>query len=133
MKFKQIAIFFVALALITCSSSTIEEEQDQEQEDDLPVMQLKVMSFNILYSGGTEHTGDHAWSARKEPVMTMLREELPDVIGFQEPRTDQINDLVVALPEYAFFAIPLTAGTTSMHNTIMYRKDKYDLINSGHF
>ena len=93
----------------------------------------KVMSFNILYSGAAEHTGDFAWNARRTPCINMLREQMPDVIGFQEPRTDQINDLIAALPEYNHFAIGLTTSSTTMHNMIMYRNDKYVLLSSGHF
>ena len=66
----------------------------------LPKNELKLMSYNIRYAGAKDDTGEKAWEARREASLTMIRRERPDVIGFQEPRTPQVDYLLERLDEY---------------------------------
>lgn len=96
--------------------------------------QLKVMSFNIRCTMDSDK-GDLSWDARKEPCLKMLAAERPDVVAFQEPRTDQVEFLKENLPQYACLAEPvrLPTATLPQHNVIMFLRDKYELLDSGHY
>lgn len=96
---------------------------------------LKVMSFNIRYSN-TIDTGDNAWSARREPCLAMIRDVMPDVIGIQEPRADQRADLETDLTEYASVAVPQNdqiSWAQTGYAMVLYRKDKFTLLDSGYY
>lgn len=93
---------------------------------------LKVMSFNIL-AGQDSDTGDHSWPSRKIACLAMLRQEMPEVAGIQEARRDQITCLAANMPEYAYTAQAVRDAAASMHNMILYRKDRFSLLDSGVF
>ena len=67
-----------------------------------PKVKLKLISYNIRFLHAKD-CGMHAWEARKEASVNMIRREHPDVIGFQEPELPQIEYLIKCLPEYAHF------------------------------
>ncbi len=51
---------------------------------------LHVMTFNLRYAGpGTPNT----WAERRPVTRTLLRTELPDLIGTQEGLADQLHDI----------------------------------------
>ncbi len=62
---------------------------------------LRVMTYNIRRKG-YEKQEQHEWSNRLPLVVNILQETNPDLIGLQEPITDQINDLVEALPHFSY-------------------------------
>ena len=79
---------------------------------------LKVMSFNIRYSYGKpqEPAAENDWYdakyPRRERAIRVIRDYLPDVLGVQEARDLQIEDLRTALPEYEFYGIGRDDGKT---------------------
>lgn len=94
--------------------------------------ELRIMSFNMRYPA-TSDTGSKSWDSRKEPCVAMIKDQMPDVIASQELRTAQRDYLKGKLSEYAFVEIPNT-GTGSGANIVMlYLKDRFTLVESGHF
>lgn len=59
-------VCFAALVLASCSH------------------RISVMSFNVRQSKAKEADPNNSWSNRKESCLTMLKETMPDVVGFQE-------------------------------------------------
>lgn len=59
-------ICFAALILFSCSP------------------RITVMSFNVRQSKAKEVDPNNSWTNRKDACLTMLRETMPDVVGFQE-------------------------------------------------
>lgn len=120
-------LFSVALLVMSCSSDDGGAATAKTR--------LKAMSFNIRYSN-TIDMGDNTWNARKEPCIALIRDVQPDVIGFQEPRAVQREDLDAELTEYASVSVPQTDAITwaqTGYTMIMYLKSKYTLINSGYY
>lgn len=98
--------------------------------------ELKLLSYNIRYIGAPGDEGDFAWDARKEASIGMIRDVKPDVIGFQEPRRQQVAYLVEQLPEYGHIATGRDLGVREdpgEHLMIMYLRKKYELVDHGHF
>lgn len=115
---------------------TPEEPTPTPEPEPTPVpgesAELRIMSFNMRYPASTD-TGTKSWDSRKEPCVAMIKEQMPDVIAAQELRTAQREDLKKMLPEYSFVEIPNT-GTGSGANIVMlYLKNRFSLIESGHF
>lgn len=101
---------------------------------------LKVMSFNIRYStgGADEASSDNNWNdsahPRRDRAIRVIRETSPDILGLQEPREHQIEDLRIALPEMAFYGVGRDDGRSAgEYAGIFYRKDRFTPIDQGTF
>ncbi len=90
---------------------------------------LRVLQFNIQ----TENGNSTAFSVRAEMYKELLDELMPDVVGMEECTTNWRRwlDSYVFNDSYAGVGEPRTVGGEA--NPIYYRKDKFDLIDSGTF
>lgn len=117
---------FTALLLCIAAATAVAREPTE----------LKLLSYNIRYIGAPGDEGDFAWDARKEASIGMIRDVKPDIIGFQEPRRQQVAYLVEQLPEYGHIATGRDLGAREdpgEHLMIMYLRKKYELVDHGHF
>jgi endonuclease/exonuclease/phosphatase family metal-dependent hydrolase len=103
-------------------------------------MELKVMSFNIRYSraGQSEAASENNWNdakyPRRERTIRVIRENVPDILGVQEARHPQIEDLQAALPELDFYGIGRDDGKTEgEYSGIFYRKERFTRLDAGSF
>jgi endonuclease/exonuclease/phosphatase family metal-dependent hydrolase len=89
--------------------------------------QVKVMSFNIH--------GDDSWTyGRGELVYQAIETVDPDIIGLQEAKVYQVyNWFPVELPEYDAYGRGKQEDLTGSTNAILYRRDRFDLLDSGTF
>jgi endonuclease/exonuclease/phosphatase family metal-dependent hydrolase len=101
---------------------------------------LKVMSFNIRYSYGkpqepaAENDWDDVKSPRRERAIRVICDYQPDVLGVQEARDLQIDDLKDALPEYEFYGIGRDDGKTEGEfSGIYFRADRFTKKDAGSF
>lgn len=107
---------------------------------------IRVMSFNILQSKGEPEGRE--WKNRRDGVMAMFKDVLPDVACIQEARRKQCDDLKEAFPEYAQIRCAkdgvvkegmeesLTEDNYKnggQRNLIMYRSDRFDLLDCGRY
>jgi endonuclease/exonuclease/phosphatase family metal-dependent hydrolase len=84
---------------------------------------LAVMTFNIRY--GTAADGDDHWTRRRDQLFALLRERQPDVIGLQEALAFQIDEIVAAVPGYAYVGVGRTDGRREGEYTaILYRASR---------
>lgn len=127
---KTINILFGALAgMALCSMPA---EAKSVETDGTP---MKVMSYNLRYTNKID-TAENTWAARRQPSIDMIRDERPDIIGFQEPRADQRANLVEDLGDtYGFFSAVENGADPKQcgHVAIMYLKDRFTLLDKGHF
>jgi endonuclease/exonuclease/phosphatase family metal-dependent hydrolase len=103
-------------------------------------VELRVMSFNIRYSYGRpqEEASENDWTDSKNPrrerVIRVIRESLPDILGVQEARHLQIEDLQSALREFEFYGIGRDDGKTEgEYSGIFYLKDRFRELDAGSF
>jgi|SRR5690554_4412184 len=92
---------------------------------------LKISSFNIRMD--TPNDGDDAWPNRKEMVKGLIRFHSLDIIGTQEGFKHQLDD-ILELPDYAYVGGGRDDGKDAgEHSAIIYRKDKYEVVENGDF
>lgn len=91
-----------ALLAVSCKKPDTPDPVKPDPVKDKTVT-LKVMSFNIRHTGEASDTGVKAWNNRKAAVVNMIKQEQPDMIGFQECTTEQLKYLNTELPEYTPF------------------------------
>ncbi len=98
----------------------IEAEQLCKYDDSI----LSAMSFNVWVSGKTPE--------RNERVLTMVRNYLPDTVGFQEVDSTWLTTLKDGLKDqYAYVGEGRDGGSKGEYNPIFYKKDLFNLIDSG--
>lgn len=91
---------------------------------------MKIMSFNLLCGGNDQR----AWTARKDMVTDTVRKEMPDSFGVQEAHYDWMQTLLAALPEYSYVGVGRDDGAKEGEfSAVFYKKDAYDLLDSGTF
>lgn len=93
---------------------------------------IKAMTFNIRVD--TIIDGLNRWCNRKEMVVDTIADNAPDVIGLQEALYSQSQYLRKALPQYGMYAAGRNDGKRKGEScAILYRKDRYIMIDSGTF
>ena len=94
---------------------------------------IRVMSFNIWNTGEPQSWEENpraAWSKRSPLVVDTIRRYNPTLIGFQEFSEHHWDTLRDQLPGYAG---SLDFRSDEVGNTILYRTDRFDLLDSGVF
>lgn len=92
----------------------------------------RVMSFNICWD--KKEQCSNCWSSRKQIVASMIRFHRVDLVGLQEPYYDQMVDLEELLPEFGWYGVGLEDGQKKgLFDAIMYRKDRYKLLDKDSF
>jgi endonuclease/exonuclease/phosphatase family metal-dependent hydrolase len=93
---------------------------------------LTVMSFNIRY--GTAKDGENHWTARRDLVFDVLREQDADLVGLQEALASQIDEIVAAVPAYAVVGVGRDdAARKGEFSAILFRKDRLHVAEAGTF
>ena len=97
---------------------------------------LRVMTYNIRLP--VPDDGINYWGNRRSLVVSMFGYHEPDLIGVQEAFRRQINEIITDMPEYGWFGVCRTDGSTNPNpdgefSAILYRKDRLRLIDGGTF
>lgn len=129
-----ISMFFPFLVKRSDSSKIFMEGSGSSRASliEQPVFEeaLRVMSFNICCEDNLEYD----WQKRKQNVSSVIRFHKADLAGLQEPSETQIGDLANFLPEFnIFYGLCLKGENTSNHDPILFRKSRFDLLDSGFF
>jgi endonuclease/exonuclease/phosphatase family metal-dependent hydrolase len=92
---------------------------------------MRLMTFNLRFD--TPVDGFNAWEFRKDLLVEVILNHLPDLLGTQEGTVPQLRFLEEHLPGY----IPLTAhrrvDPTCQYPTIFYRRDRFHVHESNEF
>ncbi len=126
MKFA-IHFFYVLVAAFILNAHT-------NAAEDPASASLNVVSFNIRIDNPKD--GVNAWPNRKENVVALIRFHKTDIVGMQEVRPVQIDDLESALPDYHWYGVGQNDGKRpgdGSHNAIFYRKDRFKSLEEGAF
>jgi endonuclease/exonuclease/phosphatase family metal-dependent hydrolase len=97
-----------------------------------PELKLNVMTFNIRLD--TPVDSFNTWSNRKEFAAACIDFYETDIVGLQEVIHHQLDDLKHFLPEYGALGVGRYDGKTKgEYCAIMYRKDRFDVLDSETF
>ena len=92
---------------------------------------IRVASYNLRMD--TPRDSLNAWAHRKENVKALIQYHDFDIVGTQEGFIHQINDLL-EMPGYAAFGAGRDDGKQAgEHSAIVYKKDRFTVVDSGNF
>ena len=92
---------------------------------------IRVSSYNLRMD--TPRDSLNSWSNRKENVKALIRYHDFDIVGTQEGFIHQLQD-ICGLPEYTYFGAGRDDGKDAgEHSAIIYKKDRFDVLESGNF
>ena len=91
---------------------------------------LTVMTYNLKCSG----EGKYSQESRKDAICTLINKYSPDSLGVQEADKNWVGLLNATLTDYANVGTYRDDGISEGEsNNIFYKKDKYELVDSGDF
>ena len=94
-------------------------------------MKIKVVTFNLRMN--TPRDGINYFFNRAPLILERIREEKPDIIGFQEATQPILEWLKATLTEYTLVGIGRSETFKSEANPIAFRKDRFDLFSFQQF
>lgn len=93
---------------------------------------IRVMSFNIRY--GTANDGVNRWENRRTALIETVKRFHPDLLGTQETLAFQRDYLLEQLSGFQTVAAGRDDGKEAGEMAALYyRKDRFELLDSGHF
>ena len=87
---------------------------------------LKVMTFNLRVDSPCD--GINQFFSRTPRILKAIRDEAPDLIGFQEDNDAMREFLRKSLPEYTVIGCGGGRNYRSVSNVIAYKTDRFELI-----
>jgi endonuclease/exonuclease/phosphatase family metal-dependent hydrolase len=120
-------MLFLCASLIAITGIRAQEECTGEKKE----CNLNVASFNLRMD--TPADGKNAWANRKEMVKGLIGFHDLDVIGTQEGFKHQL-DGILELEGYAYVGAGRDDGKDAgEHSAILYKKDRFKLLDNGDF
>jgi len=111
-----------ALAVLFAVGSTALGEED---------VTVNVMSFNVRYDNPAD--GPDAWPHRKDWVAEIIREHA-DIVGMQEVRKNQLDELKERLAGYEFYGVGRDDGKEAgEYVPLAWKKDRFEATDKGVF
>ncbi len=114
--------FIALIAVIACYCSIAHSQQ------------LKIASYNVRYQNAADEQHGNGWQQRLPVICDMVRYHDFDIFGAQEVLHNQLGDLLACLADYTYTGVGRDDGKTAgEYAPIFWKKDKFELLDSGHF
>lgn len=95
---------------------------------------LTVGTYNVRNNNKGDYKNYDGWDQRRKAMCEEINFVFPDLFGSQEVNHQQVIDMLAALPDYAYLGVGREDGKEDgEYSPIFYKKDRFVLLNSGHF
>jgi endonuclease/exonuclease/phosphatase family metal-dependent hydrolase len=91
----------------------------------------KIISYNIRYANNTDK--ENNWNNRKDKIISLLKNNNPDILGIQEGLIQQVNYIDSCLSNYKYIGIGRDGKNKGEFSAIFYDSLKYNVIESNTF
>lgn len=137
---KNVMPIVVGILLMSgCAKTSQEKLEPKSTTDDYPKKIKTLMSGNdyvfMTYNirQDAPDAGDRNWSVRRNLIKERINTHNADIIGVQEAKGNQINDMEADLPEFWRIGTGRDGNWTSEHSSIFYRTSRFKALASGTF
>ena len=124
MKQSLLLLILLSIGLTNCKSDAKNVNQVQSQN-------LKVMTYNIRLDVASD--GENAWPNRSNFLTSQIQFYSPDIMGVQEARPNQMDDLKLALIGYESIGIGRDGDHKGEYSAIFYNSEKVKVENENTF
>ncbi len=128
-----ICVVSMCAFLFVVTGCSVPEQQEAVKIgfDPVPSDTVKVMTYNVKVRSPLN---PFKWNSRKGDVFKLIADNEPDVFCLQEPDYSQLVDFQQAFGQYgSYFAGSRDGKTKGQSCPIFYRKDRFELVDSGTF
>lgn len=116
-----IGVMLMGTLIVACDT-------DKPEVDDKDHTILNVMSYNMRFEMEGRPDDVHTWARRKPGIVESLALYDADVVGTQELRLWQLEELMAALGDTWADVGEARFLTTDEHVSILYRTDRFELL-----
>lgn len=96
--------------------------------------ELKVATYNVRFENLGDVEGGNGWQQRCPVITQLIRFHNFDIFGAQEVLFSQLSDMLNELKDYSYIGVGRTDGINEGEfSPIFYKKEKFELLNSGTF
>lgn len=100
----------------------------------LSAQTLNVATYNIRLHTKADYKNGDGWAERRDEMCNLIAFSDFDIFGTQEVFHDQLMDMLERLPDYGYVGGARDDGaTTGEYSPILYRKSRFDVLESGTF
>jgi endonuclease/exonuclease/phosphatase family metal-dependent hydrolase len=93
---------------------------------------LKVVSFNVRLSAAND--GTNSWRFRREFFFKTVEQLAPTLIGFQEVRPDQNEEIAARMKNYQFVGVGRDDGKNAGERSLIgFEKSRFKKLSDGNF
>lgn len=131
-RIKLVSVMLVAALLASLLCNRIQSAEAAYRPSGTDDYNLKLMTFNVRNLHGDDGTVN-SWDNRKSRAVNAINGYGPDIIGMQEAYKVQIDYFVGQLSNYGSIGLSRNGDTTNEYSNIMYRTDKFDILENGQF
>jgi len=120
---------YTTFFLCACSILLLGSCKKQPVQNEQP---LEVMTFNIRLDAPSDSANN--WKYRKDNVCQMITYYQPDLLGMQEVRHNQMEDLKQGLPQYTALGVGRDDGKEAgEYCPIFFNSHRFTLVEYGNF
>lgn len=92
-----------------------------------------IATYNLRYDNEGDIAKGNAWKDRRSHIVEIIQKNNLDFLGVQEALFNQLADLMRAMPAYEYTGLGREGGREGEHSAILYKRDKFALVESGNF
>ena len=119
-------IIVLLIAFTSCNTKINYKHGDSDQGQ-----KLQVMTYNIRLDVASD--AENAWPNRKDFLSSQIQFFSPDLMGVQEARPNQMEDLKMALTDYKFIGQGRDGENKGEYSAIFYNSKKLKVENENTF
>ncbi|MCR2823431.1 endonuclease/exonuclease/phosphatase family protein [Lederbergia panacisoli] len=93
-------------------------------------MNIRIMTYNVRNDCDAP---PNSWNERKVLIRDLIKRESPDIIGTQECKFNQVQDLDELLEEYNWIGLGREGGSKGEFMAIFYKKSRFQVTEYDHF
>lgn len=124
-----IVLFSIILGLGACKDDDEIVDNTIPKED---AILMNVASYNLRYYN-TGDTGDKNWNNRKNRVFELMQKYKFELVGVQEIRSNQAEDIIAGLPEFTYYGKSRNNGDNGEQVGILYNSERFTEKGKGFF
>ena len=95
---------------------------------------MTIATYNIRNNNQGDSANGNGWGQRVPVIASMVLFHDFDIMGTQEGKYKQLEDLSILLPEYAYIGVGRDDGKQAgEYSAIFYKTDRFKLIKEGNF